>query len=265
MNKIALLLSCFILSGCGVVNQMQLNSAMEDAQKQIANECIDHIFLSEKEASAFGQYQNAATAQCQGYESKEWPRDKAVKIANCAREISLKYVRPASYSKQAYDNTRATGKKIVESYANGQISWQDTERQLRENFLKYAKGAKQGSYYRFASCQNNIMSQKVLPTYQMKPLLIQYMANLSEFSRNADKKRMAFEDYDIGIQKLQSDFATTEQMVISNNQAQQANAMRELGAALIKADQQSYTAPKPSTIQTTNCRRVGDSVQCTTW
>lgn len=72
----------------------------------------------------------------------------------------------------------------------------------------------------------------------LRPALLDFMSKVSKFSRDADKKKLDSEDYQVGYQELWSDFASKEQQQIGQVNAQNAQAWQNFSRQLQQASQQ---------------------------
>jgi|GEM_PF-6032232 len=239
MRKIALLLSLVILGGCGVVQNARLNSAANEAQLDIANQCSPLAKISVKEMSVMIS-NKADFDKCSLGMPDPLPRDKIVEMGKCVDDIFYKKIAPVTYSKSNLTTLLKEKKKIREMYAKGDIDWETFSKSISESITKYLDKGTTGSYFSSVSCGNDIIRAKVMPAYSdaLKPLLMQYMTDALSFSRQADKTKMAWEDFNIGIQRLWSEFATKEQSAIASNQAQQAQAWQKFGNAVLNTQAQ---------------------------
>ncbi|MBI1246877.1 hypothetical protein GC197_03405 [bacterium] len=213
-----------LLTGCGVAQQMQLNSAADRAKSEIARQCIYYQYLSKPEAEAWNKAYDMGNATCSSGDTGPVPRDKMVAMIQCYSDIYMQTIRPVAYSKSAFDRLKSKATKAADEYAAGDITWEDYQTQVADNKSQYLKRGKKGSYFNVASCQNAIVNREIMPVYTYKYLLTQYMADSLAFARKADKQKMDAEDFQVGMQKLWADFTSKENGAMAQAQAQQAAA-----------------------------------------
>lgn len=237
MRKIAFM-GIFLLCGCGVAQQTQLNSSAKRAQEEIQNKCSFYMHVSPKEAQAWASV-GEQSKQCPKGISEPWPKDKMMEISQCFSVLLDKKVRPVAYSATAYQAYMKNRTQSHEQYAAGDIGWDELGAKSAERMERYFKKGKGGSYFSFASCGNEVLAREVMPNYQYKSVLMEYMSNMSAFARKADKENMQPEDFAIGTQRMWTDFAAKEQQVMSQYQAQNAAAWRQVGQALMQSSAQS--------------------------
>lgn len=259
----------FLLCGCGVVQQAQLNSSAKRAQEEIQNKCSFYMHVSPKEAQAWA-LAGEQSKQCSKGISEPWPKDKMMEISRCFSAILDKKVKPVAYSAIGYQAYMKDRTQSHEQYAAGDIGWDELGARSAERMESYFKKGKGGSYFSFASCGNEVLAREVMPNYQYKPVLMEYMSNMSAFARKADKENMQPEDFAIGAQRMWTDFAAKEQQVMSQYQAQNAAAWQRTFQNLSTMQQienQRLEAERASMpqVRNTNCHAVGNSVNCTTW
>lgn len=269
MKKSILILSCIALTSCGVVQQAQLNSASKKAEVEISQKCSLFTKIPEKEAVAWINSENDMK-QCGGDGTTIWLREETLQISQCGEKVMNDRIRPYVHSVKKFDDFMKLRSDQHTQYAEGQISWERMNEVGTERMRNYFDSADSGSYFSYANCHNAVLHQEVMPAYsaQLRPLLMEYASNVSAFSRQADQEHMAPEDYQIGMQKLWSDFASKEQYYIGQANAQNAQAwqnysknMGDLSAKMMEAEaQEQKNAPKMST---TNCTATGNMLNCT--
>ena len=182
-----------------------------------------------------------------------------------------KKVKPVAYSATAYQAYMKDRTQSHEQYAAGDIGWDELGARSAERMEGYFKKGKGGSYFSFASCGNEVLAREVMPNYQYKPVLMEYMSNMSAFARKADKENMQPEDFAIGAQRIWTDFASKEQQVMSQYQAQNAAAWRQVGQTLMQSSAQSSNSFEssgpscmfnPATNANQQCLHVTAGGQC---
>jgi hypothetical protein len=235
----ALLFSTLLLAGCGAVQQAQFNSAAESANLEIQQNCSLLLQVSEKEAAAFKNTAPHLEA-CSGKYGVPWPREKTAEISQCGREVMEAQIRPVSHSKELFDELLDKREEEHQRYADGSLNWEDLDGLMRVRLDEYFSKSNEGSYFSFTNCQNQIMSERLMPSYSdaLKPVFFSFMSDLSEFARESDKKNLAREDFQVGYQRLWANFAQQEQQKISQVNAQNAQAWQNFGQQLQRASQQ---------------------------
>lgn len=256
----------FLLSGCGAVHQAQLNSAAQKAQQEIQNKCSFYTSVSPKEAQAWITA-GEQSQQCAAGISEPWPKEKMMEISQCFTDILDQKVKPVAYSGKAYQKYMDERISSHKQYAAGEIRWDELGARSAERMQDYFKNGKDGSYFNYASCHNEVIAREVFPTYQHKPLLTEYMTNMSAFARKADKENMEPEDFAVGAQQVWSDFANKEQQVISQYQARSAAAWQQTfqNMATMQQIENERMQNQQNSMQHTNCNVFGNQVNCTTW
>jgi len=164
MRKVALI-GIFLLCGCGVVQQAQLNSSAKRAQEEIQNKCFFNMHVSPKEAQAWANV-GEQSKQCSEGISEPWPKDKMMEISQCFSVLLDKKVKSVSYSATAYQNYMKDRTASHEQYAVGEIGWDDLNAKSAERMENYFKKGTGGSYFSFASCGNDVLAREVMPNYQ---------------------------------------------------------------------------------------------------
>jgi hypothetical protein len=213
-----------LLTGCGVAQQMQLNSAAERAISEVGQKCIFYQHLSASEAKAWNETFDASKAQCAHGAEGPIPRENITSVGACYKQLLSEKVRPVSYSPSALNRMKDKTDEVRARYANGTLNWEDYQTAVAKNLADYVEGGKKGSYYNVATCHNEIVSRQIMPVYPYPHLLTQYMADVSAFARQADKQKMDSEDFQVGNQKLWADFIGKEQGAMAQAQAQQTAA-----------------------------------------
>lgn len=251
------------LYGCGVAQRAQLQSAAIQAKSEIASQCFILAQVSAKEARAW-QSAGKEMQRCENGAGSPWPKDKAMEISACGtKELDTK-IRPVAYSSKNFQSFMTQRDAENQAYAQGKISWEEKLRRGQERLADYFGKARSGSYLNYATCHNQILSARVFPSYppQLRPTLTQYMSNLLSFARQADKKKIAPEDFAIGEQQLFSEFAQKEQHVIAGYQAQNAQAWREAGSSILQAE--AVRQANQPQMRHTNCHVWRNTMDCTT-
>jgi hypothetical protein len=261
--KQILLLSFLGLTACGTVQQAQINNAAEDIQFEIASTCYQMLYLSEKEALAWKQ-SRVALKVCEENVDGVWPLHQTIAISQCGEELLNKNVRPYSYSQEKFDEMLGERKKEHELYADGKLLWSELGRRANERVYNYFHSGDQGSYFTYANCSNNIISNKMYPVYpnQLKPVLNNYMTQLSKFSREADKSNMEIEDYKIGQQELWNEFVQQEQYAVNQANMRNAQAWQNYSRQMQQYSTDLMKIEKDSMPKNTNCTVVGNQMNC---
>ncbi len=267
MNKLALL-SLLCLTGCGTVQQMQLNGASQRAQAEIGKNCDYLLYVSEEEAQAW-RVAGQELEQCVAGDNVPWPQDKMMVISQCGAEAMNSNIRPVSYSKTQFDRYMKGREVRHKKYAAGQISWEEQSQLGMQEMNNYFDHANRGSYFNYTQCSNTILNREVMPSYpnQLKPLFISYMSKMAKFSREADKQHMDSEDFQIGAQELWAEFASAEQQKIGQVNAQNSQAWQNVSKSIMDAEteRQKTMQQNTRTMQQTTCHTVAGTLQCTTW
>ncbi len=269
MKKLVLV-SFLVLTGCGAVQQAQINSGAKKAQIEIVEKCDFLLRFSDKEAMAWMNAKEPMT-QCAAKYKKPWPQDKMLEISRCGTEVMSTKIRPVSHSKAKFDKMMKARQSEHEQYASGQIGWDELDELGMVRLDNYFNDANNGSYFSYANCHNAAFQKNVFPAYpnHLKPTLTAFMSKLSSFSRQADKKKLAPEDYQVGYQELWSEFASKEQTQIGQANAQNAQAWRDVSGQIMQAETERYKARQESLQKNrptnTNCTVWNDTMNCTTW
>jgi len=266
-SKLLFLPMLLVLTACGAVHQAQLNAASQRAQQEIQGKCSFYMNVSPKEARAWIAA-GEQSQQCSAGISEPWPKDKMMEISQCFTDILNGQVKPVAYSGTAFQKYMDDRINSHKEYADGKIGWDELGIRSAERMQNYFKNGKGGSYFSFASCGNEVLAREVMPTYQHKPLLTEYMANMSAFARKADKEHMEPEDFAVGAQQVWSDFTSKEQGVISQYQAQNAATWQQAVqnmATMQQIENQRVQAQRDSMPKNTNCNVFGNQMNCTTW
>lgn len=267
---ITLALATLSLTGCATAQQAQIDTAAQKAQVEIANKCSFFLSVPEKEAMA---WINFKPNHCLKGLSEPIPREHTMEVYECVTKAYDEEIRPKVHSEKRFNEYMEARKTSNIQYAEGDISLEKYDELSNERWLKYFGEAKSGSYFNYAQCQNAVFNDKLMPVYpnQLKPILIQFMTDLSSFSREADKKKIASEDYQVGYQKLWSEFASKEQQRISQANAQNAAAwqqwsrnMQQYSVEMQKASQPTSNTSSHSIGPTrTDCYAIGNTMSCT--
>jgi len=236
MKKYAFLICLLTLAGCGTVQQAQLNSASQKAQLEIAQQCGPLLDLSAEESAAWQALKNDTS--CSAGIPEPWPQDKMMEISQCnAKKLNAK-IKPVTYSPKRFSEYMAARESGHRQYAQGKVSWEEANVATMQRLENYFKNATGGSYYEWAKCSNGVINRVVMPAYQHKPLLMEYMANLSAMTRQADKDNLPKEDVEIKQAQLWSDFIAKEQVAIRQAQQQNAAAWQNVSNQLNAMQQQ---------------------------
>lgn len=266
-SKLLFLPVLLVLTGCGAIHQAQLNAALQRSQQEIQRKCPVYINVSSQEVRAW-MAAGEQSQQCSAGISEPWPKDEIMAISQCFTDILNGQVKPTAYSDtafQKYMNDRINSHK---DYADGKIGWDELGARSAERNQDYFKNGKGGSYFNYASCSNEILMREVMPAYQHKPLLTEYITNMSAFARKADKEHMEPEDFAVGAQQVWSDFVNKEQRVISQYQAQNAAAWQQAFQNMATTQQienQRVQTLRDSMPKETKCNVLGNQVHCRTW
>ena len=267
MRIFTLFILAISLTGCGTVQQTRINSAAQDAGTEIGQKCSIFLSLPPKEAAAWLRI-DEPMGSCSSSYSKPFPRDKMMEVSACGTEILDSAIKPVSYSSKQFNKFMEARNTEHKKYANGEISWDEMNRLGKERLSNYFSSSTGRSYFEYANCHNAVFNSKVMPVYpaQLKPVLIEFMTNLSAFSRDADKKKMEPEDYQVGYQKLWSEFASKEQQSVSQSNAQNAAAWqqwsRQTQQYLVDQEKARQTT-QMNQMKSTNCHFVGNTMNCT--
>ena len=226
------------------------------------------LSLSSEEAEAWARTKDEGQ-RCVAGLTEPYPREKAPAVSACVTKILNAEIKPVTHSPKQFAIVMAGRSEDGKKYANGQLSWSELQERSKKRMTRYFSTAS-GSYYRFASCTNGVMSRTVLPTYQYPHLLLKHMSKLLAFARQADKEHMAKEDFQIGQQRLVAEFAQEEQSAMAGTRAENAAAWQRAAdnfqqMQAIQA-QQRASMPAPPAMTTTNCRVIGgNTLNCNTF
>ena len=228
------------LTACGAVQQMQLQSKVKETQQLVAEKCGLYMYVSPKEASAWYAYLDRVDEQCYSGMSEPWERDEVISILECSEPIMKSSIRPVAYSKSKFDKLLKDRQQEYQDYADGSLSWDAFNESGIQRFGQYLEQSKTNSYFSYAQCHNAIVQENVFPVYPapFRPILTEYLANVSSFSRKADKTNMDREDFTVGAQQLWADFAMKEQQQINAFNAQNQQAWQNMSQQLLQLDQQ---------------------------
>ena len=270
MNRgfIASLIVTLSLTGCGAVQQAQLNAAASSAKQEVTKQCSLYLHLPPKEAEAWTRALDEMKGEC-STSGKQPTKEQMPAVDACATKILNEEIKPITYSPQKFARYMASRAEDHTKYANGELSLSEMQAGMKRRLDKYTEKAP-WSYYRYATCHNEVVTRKVLPTYQFKPLFMEYMNNLAAFARKADKEKMAREDFDIGAQRLWTDFARNEQGAIGEARAENAAGWKNASDTFqqMQATQalQRASMPPPRMPTTTDCRVIGgNTLNCTSY
>lgn len=260
MNRIILLSFCLILvSGCGAVQQAQLNTGMQKAN-EISQSC-DLQATPPEIARAWKMAMQEVKKLCPlGSDTNPLPPSKSIEANECWAEQIEKYVTPVETNIKALNALLASNRQIAKQYQNGKLDRSAANSQREMADKKYTLD--HISFYKQAQCKNSALQQYVMPNYPHKGLLMSFMTRQSEVGLAIDNGQMTPEKGDIEIQKAWAAFANNEQqtmMQIQAQNAQRSSAMMAAGADLLKGP------PQPR-MQHTNCSLGldGRSMNCTT-
>lgn len=263
------------LTACAVVQNAQLQSGAKEAQQMIAEKCGLLLTSSPQESSA---WVNTIPKMkiCTDGKTEPWDRADAVAVAECGANVMNENIRPYASSKKRFDELMKERAQEYKDYADSKISWEelgDRASQRRREYLRASDESGSGSYFAYSQCHNAIMQEKVYPVYPdaLKTLLTGYLADVSAFSRQADKTNMPQEDYMIGTQQLWAKFTSKEQQRIQqvNNQgAPWANAIQAMNTEMQKQElhkAQVDALKSENDTKQTNCSVWNNQMNCTTW
>lgn len=258
MKKIAMItVATFCLSGCGVVQQAQLNTGMQKAN-EVANACRG---VSPEISQAWDIAIKEMQASCpSGTDANPLPPSKSIEADECWASRIKKHVLPVESNVAALNELLAQSREIAEKYQNGQIERITANSQGQAAHNKYMRT--HTSFYKLGQCKNAGLQQHVMPNYPHKGLLMSFMTRQSEVGLAIDSGQMTPEQGDIEIQKAWASLANNEQqtnMVLQAQNAQRSSAMMAVGADLLKG-------PPQSQMKHTNCALGldGRSMDCTT-
>lgn len=261
MNQFLIFLSILVslaLSGCGIAQQSQLNSAMEETQKDVSEQCHPLLYLSVDEVRA-NERSNDKLKSCFAGLSMPWPQNEEsfLKASNCAEDVMVSMIRPHSFSKTAFDESLSERSNIHKRYAKSEISWNDFGNASDDrvaNYYSKSRSSGNGSYLSYAQCYRNAMVGNLPSHYRHGALLNSYFADYLAFARRADQENMEIEDFDIGANRLWADFAMKEGARNSRMQAQQSTMMRSVGQQILDAGKPVNTVPSSSVQSMGQCR-----------
>ena len=270
----------FLLTGCGAVQQAEINSAMQKTQQEVSGNCTFYEWLSQKEAQAWLDAGKDIGQNCKGADKTPSP-DRMKEVADCGTKIVNQGVKPVVFSQKEFADLMSARDNEINQYVDGKISWEQETKASNERMGKYFKEfrkAGNGSYYLATQCADAIMAKNLPSSYTHRALLSEYFADAEAFARRADKEKMEPEDVQIEQQKLWAQFAEKEQQENSQMQAQQAaawhqtgQAMQQMGAAILQANKPQPIQPVPDLTPKTyhtscnaNSYGYGTNVTCTT-
>lgn len=258
MNKFLFLLSAFLISGCAAVQQAQLNSGMKQAEQAMASCGMQSIPPELK--TAWDTVSSESEAVCL---QSPVPPEQAGKQHQCWAGLVNKHVRPIDKKPKALNKLVAKSKEVSISYRDGKLSRNTSNQTMGTALTEYM--TKQASYYDLVQCRNTALQQHVMPSYPHKGLLMSFMAEQSEIGLKVDQGKMSPKQADIAVQKAFSSLLASEQVANNAVQRQNARAWQQSFENMQRIEENNQRALRANRPVNTNCSRIGNSVNCTTW
>lgn len=267
MKKPLIIVLCLFLTSCsGGASQYAMNSAMNKANLEAQN-CPSQAVPSQIE-NAWRKITELNETQCpHGTENKPLERPLAMKRHECYSGLVRKYAKPVSKNKGAIEAFLTDAKSYAVSYRDGVMSRDEANQNTQISFQKYL--VKEVSYFKLAQCQNASLQRHVMPSYQNKGLLADFMAKKLAIGLSVDEGKLSPAKAEVELQKLLADFTAKEQganMALQRQNEQEwqdyADRLGKVSRDVAKANQKSSPVPP---IRTTNCNMVGGSLTCTSF
>lgn len=258
MKRFFLVLPCVaFVSGCGAVQQAQINSGMRQAEK--ASEDCMHKSIPPEVNKAWDAVFSESAEECpRGNEDTPLPQSRSMERHECWLDIVNKNVKPIEKKPQALSTLIAENKKVAEGYRDGKISRETGNEVMGRNLFTYM--TKQVSHYSYAQCKNAALQQYVMPSYPHKGLLMSFMSHQADLGLKVDKREMSIEEADIAGQQAFAALLNAEQQANTATQQQNAQAWQQV----FENSQRMEESRQRSMSTDTSCRMLGDTMHCST-
>jgi hypothetical protein len=265
MIKNIITLAVFLAPCVAYASQSQIDTAMEQANKAAEN--CDKAAMYPEVGAAWQKVMQLNDEQCN---PKDTPRERAGKVNQCWEKLVRKNVGPVSKNKKALNSYLAGVRKVTAAYKAGDIDYEQVKKgaggQLWATYASHEM-----SYFQKAQCENAALQQYVLPVYQNKGMLMDFMARKSEIALKVDQGKISTQEGQVELQKAIAQLASGEQDANSATRAENERAwqnysqrMQLFSSQLMQAGSAKRQAmPAPSMPVRTNCYKVGNSMDCT--